>query len=152
MNENRIQQVERLNEAMARLIVMMQEIDDTCVRLSEDISKKELLIVQFVGANGKVIMKDIADYMKIPVSTTTGIVDRLVHKKYLQRIFSEHDRRSISIVLDSLGERTDELMTKMKTAMANRILDDLQNEEANHFIGLLEKVTGNLHKFAPEEV
>ncbi|MEM9921065.1 MAG: MarR family transcriptional regulator [Bacteroidota bacterium] len=139
----------RLVEAMGRLIVMMQEVNDTCLRLSEDISKKELMIVSYVGDNGKVIMREIANYMKIPVSTTTGLVDKLVQKNYLQRQYSESDRRSISIVLDELGVQTHRMMSDMKSEMANKILNDLEDYEANNFINMLEKVTNNLHKYLP---
>ena len=146
---SRKEQSDRLIEAMGRMIVMMQEIDDTCVRMSEDISKKELLIVSFVGDNESVIMREIAEYMHIPVSTTTGIVDKLVQKGYLSRQFSPSDRRSISIVLNELGQQTHKLMDCMKNEMANKIIDDLKEQEANDLIGLLEKVTNNLNKYVP---
>ena len=148
-HENKKEKVERLIEAMGRLIIMMQEVNDTCLRLSEDISKKELMIVSFVGDKDTVIMREIADYMKIPVSTTTGIVDKLVQKGYLSRQFSPTDRRSISIVLDQIGKNTHRLMSDMKLEMADKILDDLEEFEANNFIGMLEKVTNNLHKYVP---
>lgn len=148
-HKNRKQQADRLIEAMGRLIMMMQEVDDTCLRLSEDISKKDLMIVTFVGDNEKVIMREIAEYMDIPVSTTTGLVDKLVQKGYLQRQFSPTDRRSISIVLDVIGKNIHEMMTNMKNEMATKIIDDLKVSEADNFIQMLEKVTSNLHKYVP---
>ena len=42
-HENKKVKAERLIEAMGRLIIMMQEVNDTCLRLSEDISKKDLM-------------------------------------------------------------------------------------------------------------
>ena len=148
-HKSKKEKAERLIEAMGRLIIMMQEVNDTCLRLSEDISKKDLMIVSFVGDNESVIMREIAEYMKIPVSTTTGIVDKLVQKGYLSRQFSPNDRRSISIVLDEIGTNTHRLMSDMKHEMADKILDDLQEFEANNFIEMLEKVTNNLHKYVP---
>ena len=148
-HKSKKEKAERLIEAMGRLIIMMQEVNDTCLRLSEDISKKDLMIVSFVGDNESVIMREIAEYMKIPVSTTTGIVDKLVQKGYLSRQFSPNDRRSISIVLDEIGTNTHRLMSDMKHEMADKILDDLQEFEANNFIEMLEKVTSNLHKYVP---
>ena len=148
-HKNSKKKVNRLIEAMGRLIIMMQEVNDTCLRLSEDISKKDLMIVSFVGDNESVIMREIADYMKIPVSTTTGIVDKLVQKGYLSRQFSPTDRRSISIVLDEIGKNTHLMMSEMKDEMASKILDDLEEFEANNFIEMLEKVTNNLHKYVP---
>ena len=143
-------QVDRLNSAMALLIMMMQEVDDTCVRLSETISKKELVIISFVGDQGKVIMKDIANYAQIPVSTTTGLIDKLVKKGHLKRVFSETNRRSIFIELDKEGQEVYQLMNNMRNEMSNRIIDDLSSEESNTFIHLLEKITSNLHKYTPK--
>ena len=150
-HKNRKMQADRLIEAMGRLIVSMQEVNDTCLRLSEDISKKELMIVSFVGDNERVIMKEIADYMQIPVSTTTGLVDKLVQKGYLSRQFSPTDRRSISILLDEEGKQAYHMMDCMKDELANKILDDLKDSDANQFIKLLEQVTSNLHKYIPFE-
>ncbi len=137
----------RLSEAMVKMIVMMQEVDDTCVQLTEDISKKDMAIIMFVGDNEQVIMKQIADHMSIPVSTTTGLVDKLVKKKYLRRIYSEEDRRSINIGLDSLGDQAHELMMRLRNDMSGKILDDLSDQESTQLILLLEKVTKNLHQY-----
>ena len=134
---------------MGRMIMLMQEIDDTCVQMLEDISKKELMIVIFVGDNERVIMRKIANYLDIPVSTTTGLVDKLVKKSYLCRQFSESDRRSISIVLDKQGKKCYDLMCTMRVDMANRILDDLSSEDSECLIEMLEKVTSNLNKHVP---
>ena len=143
------EQVARLVEAMARLMMKTQEVDDTCVRLSKDIEKRDLMIVCFVGERGRVIMKEIAEYMDIPVSTTTGIVDKLVQKGYLSREFSPTDRRSIQIALSRHGNQTCDMMTKMKHKMAGRMLDDLTDKEGEALITLLEKVTNNLQKHVP---
>lgn len=139
--------VERLSNAMPLLIIMMQEIDDTCVQLMEDVSKKELAIVTFIGDQKQVIMKHIANYAQIPVSTTTGIIDKLVKKRYLKRVFSETNRRSIFIELDKEGKTAYILINKMRQEMSHRIIDDLSEKESEIFISLLEKITGNLNKY-----
>lgn len=145
------EKVERLISTVERLIIKMAEVDDTCVRLCEDIEKRDLAIVGFVGDQGQVIMKAIAEFMDIPVSTTTGIVEKLVKKGYLAREFSPTDRRSIQIVLSNKGKETHQMMNKMRVTMANRMLDDLTDAEGERLIRLMEKVTLNLNKYVPTQ-
>lgn len=139
----------RLSHTIQDMIIKMQEIDDTCVKLSEDISKKELGIITFVGENNNVIMRHIAEYLQVPMSTTTGIVDKLVGKNYLARQHSSEDRRSIQIILTEQGRKTFELLSDLKLKFAQRIMTDLTKEEVNTLVHLMEKITGNLNKYVP---
>ena len=43
------------------MILMMQQIDDTCVQLTETIDKRDLHALAFVGDHSDVKMKDIAE-------------------------------------------------------------------------------------------
>ena len=137
----------RLVNAMGRMLYMMQEVDNTCVVLTKDIDKREMILIAFVGDNDGVIMKDIADFMDIPVSTTTGIVDKLVQRDYLQRVFLPEDRRSIKVVLGNKGIEAHKLLTDMRYKMASRIINDLSKQEYKTFISLLEKITAKLNKY-----
>lgn len=140
----------RLMSALQEMIIKMQEVDDTCVELSEDISKKELGIISFVGDNKNVIMRHIAEYLQVPMSTTTGIVDKLVsNKKYLARQHSSEDRRSIQIILTEKGQEAHNLLSNLRLNMTRRIMADLDDHEVDNLIHLLEKITGNLHKYVP---
>ena len=73
-------QICQFTHCLEALMMKMQEADNTCIELSKDISKRDFAVLTYVGKNHDVIMRDIAAYLGIPVSTTTGVIDKLVEK------------------------------------------------------------------------
>jgi len=138
--------VSRLVGAMEKLFLKMQEVDSTCVMLTQDITKKELSLIAYIGKKEEVIMSEVSEFIVCPMSTTTGVVDKLVNKGYLKRFHSDEDRRTVKVSLTQYGKETFQLVQNMMSKMGNTILTDLNSSEQKHFIELLEKVTLNLDK------
>jgi DNA-binding MarR family transcriptional regulator len=134
------------------MMMKMQEVDNTCVELTKDISKRDFSIIVFLGKNQQVIMREIAEFLQVPLSTTTGIVDKLVESGYLSRFHSNEDRRIIKVGLSSSGKKSFNLLQTSLHNMGKTVLGDLTPTERDQFIGLLGKVTGNLQKHVPEPV
>ena len=137
-------------KVFANLIVRMQEVDDTCVQATQDISKQDLLLVEFVGEGDQVIMRDIAEFLQAPFSTATGIVDKLVQKEYLRRYYSEEDRRTVLVGLTKKGEDLKALFCRMKKEMSTMIGAILSDEEKDQLLSILLKIDG--HFKAAKEV
>ena len=66
---------------------------------------KEFQVVIYVCEQETVMMSEIAEKMKIPMSTATGIVDKLVAKNYLQRKLSPSERSIVLIESDLHARR-----------------------------------------------
>ena len=139
--------VKRLTDAWANVFVKMQEVDSRCVDLTKDIDKQDLHLIGFIGEKGDVIMRDIAEFLDIPFSTATGIVDKLVSKGYLERVHSEYDRRTVLVKLNKLGEQRCAIFNEMKDEMGEFMLKLLSNEEKERLISILEKITLNLRHY-----
>ena len=144
MNEG-TDNVNRLSQSLEKLMLKMQEVDDTCVQLCKDISHQELSLIGYIGIMGEVIMREIAGHLETPLSTATWIVDKLVAKKYLKRYNSIEDRRIVKVGLTNKGQKTYELAQRLKISMGEKILQDLSLKDQSNFILLLEKVTKNLN-------
>ena len=144
--------IERFTGALETMMMKMQEVDNTCVELTKDISKRDFSIIVFIGKNQEVIMREIAEFLQVPLSTTTGIVDKLVESGYLSRFHSNEDRRIIKVGLSSSGKKSFNLLQTSLHNMGKTVLGDLTSSERDQFIGLLDKVTGNLQKHIPEPV
>lgn len=127
-------------KVFANLIVRMQEVDDTCVQATQDISKQDLLLVEFVGEGDQVIMRDIAEFLQAPFSTATGIVDKLVQKEYLRRYYSEEDRRTVLVGLTKKGDDLKALFCRMKKEMSTMIGTILSDEEKDQLLNILLKI------------
>ncbi len=124
------------------MIVKMQEVDNFCVSMTHDISKQDLVLIGYVGTLNNVIMRDVANYLDVPYSTATGIVDKLVQKDYLKRYNSETDRRTVLVCLtEGKGKATFEFFNSKKNEMSARIMSVLEPGEQTQLITLIEKVT-----------
>ena len=133
------------SDVLSRMIVKMQEVDDWCVQATQDITKQDLTLIGFMGGNeGDTIMRDIANYLDVPFSTATGIVEKLVQKGYLRRYNSEDDRRIVLVGLTKKGLETFDLVTTKKREISLRVMDALEEQERSSLIRLFEKITTSL--------
>lgn len=110
------------------------------------LSKTELFTLLQTERNGEIIMSQIADYINIPMSTATGLVERLVKKGYMERARSESDRRVVTIQLTDAGKKITAEIRETIGSYIKLVLDDLTEEEKNILLGLFDKITGILSR------
>ena len=138
--------------AVQDMMVAMKEVDETCAHLLEHISVRELHLVSYVGDHGQVTMSTIAEFLNIPLSTATSIVDRLVENRILQRGVSPTDRRKVLILLDQEGQAAFDLFLQMRIGMSDRMMAMLSTEEVDQFIILIHKINEGMKNLAEAEV
>lgn len=110
------------------------------IQLDLTVSKTELLAMLIVDRYGEVIMSQISDYINAPLSTTTGLVNRLVKNGYLQRERSDEDRRIVAIQLTDKGRN---MMTEFKASIGSymeRINAILSAEERQALFQIFLKI------------
>lgn len=116
------------------------------IQLDLTVSKTELLAMLIVDRYGEVIMSQISDYINSPLSTTTGLVNRLVKNGYLQRERSDEDRRIVAIQLTEQGKC---LITEVKESIGTyleRINAVLSSEERQLLFKIFMKVIDALSR------
>lgn len=106
------------------------------IKLDLSFSKSELFTMLLVDKQGEVIMSQIAEDIHIPMSTATGMVERLVKLGYLMRERSELDRRIVVIKLTDEGKTLINGLKEMVSQYVHRINESLTKEE----ISLLSKI------------
>lgn len=114
------------------------------LQIDMKLSKTELFAMFIVDRYGEVIMSKISDEINVSMSTATGIIDRLVKKKYLKRERSELDRRIVLIMLTEKGQKT---IADLKDTMGNylnRIYETLTDEEIRVLGNVFIKVLNTL--------
>ncbi|MTI46709.1 MAG: MarR family transcriptional regulator [Firmicutes bacterium] len=115
------------------------------------LSKSELFAMLIVDRYGEVIMSKISNEINISMSTASGIVDRLVKKKYLKRERSDLDRRIVLIKLTKKGQNTIETLKKSINKYLNIIYESLTDEEIKVLTNVLIKVMDALSKSNEEK-
>lgn len=123
-------------------IIIPEEIN--AIGLS--ISRLELLSLLLIARLEAMTMSNLAQSMVVPMSTATGIADRLVKKGLLKRGGSEEDRRVVTVSLTEKGHAfVDDLQVHFHDFLG-RVRSVLNEEEFQQAIILLKKVILGLQK------
>lgn len=101
------------------------------------LSKTEIVVLMRVYHHGSNRVSDLAKMADVPASTFTGVIDRLVQKKYLVRINDPEDRRSVLVQgTQELQDTIGKMMEKFNANLAE-ILEPVP-------VGLVQETTDNL--------
>ncbi|AGL00127.1 MarR family winged helix-turn-helix transcriptional regulator [Desulfoscipio gibsoniae] len=125
-----------------RKIVVPEEL----ITLELSISRFELLALMLSEKHQTVTMSNLAQGMSVPMSTATGIVDRLVKKGLLKRGRSEEDRRVVTVSLTDNGKTLVEDLKKHFHDFLNRIRSLITKEEFDMAVQLIRKVVLGFQK------
>jgi DNA-binding MarR family transcriptional regulator len=105
-----------------------------------DYSKSEIFVILYLLKNEESNMSGIAEYIKVPLNTATGIVNRLVKKGLLKRVQNAEDRR---IVLIKLTDKAYNLVNEEKKLIKmyfEKIYSELTEEEIKTALNIFSKV------------
>lgn len=131
-----------MTEVFDQMFVKMQQVSADCMAVTTgDLTKKDLMVIDFVGKESTCIMRDIAEYLNAPVSTLTSMIDKLVRKKQLRRERSEEDRRIVEVMLGDIGKQTFEEFRDSRMTMCRAMLSALEPNEQEEIIRLMGKVS-----------
>ncbi len=114
------------------------------IELDLKFSKSEIFTMLYLDKRKESTMTELVEYINTPMSTATGIVDRLVKNGYVFRDRSEEDRR---IVILRLTEEGSQLITSLKDLLSrylSMIIDDLTEEEKQFMTKIALKIMNNL--------
>jgi DNA-binding MarR family transcriptional regulator len=133
---------------MGRDRPLRDPIAQMCEKLS--LTAPQVHAIMWLGHDGALPMRDLAQRVGISVQTVTGVVDRLEHHGYVQRARDEKDRRVVHVTLTRQGStmfrRLDEQIIR-NLAMGLGVLEPGERET---LFKLVEKVLRGASALAAE--
>ena len=114
--------------------------------VDSSLSKMELVALVLLWRNGETIMSQLADSVNIPMSTATGVVDRLTKKGYVERLIDETNRRIVTVRLTQKGIDTAESMKQTLIKFWTVFTGILTDDEKQAIFTMLVKVVDLLGK------
>jgi MarR family transcriptional regulator, organic hydroperoxide resistance regulator len=114
------------------------------INLDLKFSKFEMFTMMYLDKRNEMTMSELVEYLNSPMSTATGIADRLVKKGYILRDRSESDRRIVILRLTEEGSRLIKNFKDMIAEYLNMILDDLTDEEKKFLVHIILKIVKNM--------
>lgn len=111
----------------------------------EGLSPVDLHVLGIVERWPDVILREIKEYLDVPNSTLTGIVDRLESKGLIERVISTRDRRSYGLALTGKGRALRDEQRQIRREAAARMLAALDSDaERDEFVRLLGKISNGI--------
>ncbi len=141
--------IDRFISGIEGLMLGMQQVDSSCMEAFGQVSKRDFGLLVMLGKNGEMIMREVAEFLQVPMSTATGIVDKLIEKGLVIRDYSSEDRRIVIIRLSKEGQSIYNLLkTKLfeygKVLLAN--FDVVEKEKFIEYLDRASQYTSKLEK------
>jgi DNA-binding MarR family transcriptional regulator len=127
--------VTHFDRAMRRLVLAGNEQD-----VPESFSRSEIAVLDTVGAEGPMTMGEIAGRVRMPLSTATRVVDRLVVRELVQRERPEDNRRVVRVALAPAGHAFYQAALRSRIAGAQHMLQRLTEDERRELVRLFRKI------------
>jgi DNA-binding MarR family transcriptional regulator len=105
-----------------------------------EVSEREVTLLRTLAAEGPMITKDLGGRFHVPVSTMTGLVDRMEKKGLVQRLPGRRDRRSIELEATPAGVLALREHGRGLEAVARGMLDALSERDQQALITILRRV------------
>ena len=108
------------------------------------ITLPQVWVMRFLSRQRECSMRELADYMKMGVSSVTGMVDRLVKQGLANRRRTEKDRRLVYVALTAKGRTiVKEFLGERRETTLN-LFESLSAEERSTYLSILEKLVKKL--------
>jgi DNA-binding MarR family transcriptional regulator len=132
--------VTHLDRAMRQMFLAGDEPQPT----AESFSRSEIAVVDTLGAEGSMAMGELAGRVRMPLSTATRVVDRLVARKIVQRERPEDNRRVVRVALAPPGDAFYQAALSSRIAGAQRMLQRLTEGEQRELVRLFRKIADSI--------
>ncbi len=115
-------------------------------------TKNEMLILLFLHRYSDVNMSGIAEYLKVPLNTATGIVSRMEKKGMVSRVRSARDKRIVTIALADRGQQQIDVVIRTYMDYGQKLLTALSPEELSVVGKVIDKTIDIIQDSSKEEV
>lgn len=130
-------------EELARFIAFLTErFKATEVGFASrlEVSDRELALLRALVADGPMITRALGSRFGVPVSTMTGLVDRMEKKGLLRRVPHRRDRRAIELEATPAGTLALREHARGLEAIARGMLEALGERDQRALLDLLGRV------------
>ena len=131
-----------INELLVQLFNDVIQIEEHSLKngVLSDLSITEIHTIEAIGMYKESTMSEVAQKLKITVSTLTTAINKLIKKGYVERKRIEEDRRVVLVKLTKRGKLAFRLLERFHREMVNTAIDGLNLEEEEILISSLNKI------------
>ena len=134
--KDRVDELRRFIELLSNRFKQTEELFATRLEVSE----RELALLRTLVEEGPMITKALGGRFEVPVSTMTGLVDRMEKKGLVRRVRGRRDRRAIELEATPAGALALKEHARGLEAVARGILEALPERDQEALITILRRV------------
>ena len=145
---------ETLNEMLVNNFHKVKELEKKAMVTDEfsDISCNDMHIIEAIGLGNDSKMGEVAKRLNITVGALTTSMNALVHKGYVARCRSDHDRRVVNVYLLDKGKAAYRHHALFHERMVDNIMAALDPEQLEILAGTLETLMNYFESFDNDEI
>ena len=138
-----------LNEMLVNNFHRVQELEKKALVKDQfsDISCNDMHIIEAIGLGNDSKMGEVAKRLNITVGALTTSMNALVHKGYVARCRSDHDRRVVNVYLLDKGKAAYRHHEIFHERMVDSIMNVLDSEQLEVLAGTLETLMDYFESF-----
>jgi DNA-binding MarR family transcriptional regulator len=103
-------------------------------------SQQELKALAALAQRNTLTMSELAGILKVPLSTATRMIDKLVVKNLVERKHVKHDRRVVQVAFSRKGKRIHQFVIESRFAAARGMLAALHPRDRGVFLQRILKM------------
>jgi DNA-binding MarR family transcriptional regulator len=133
------EQIKRLEELGAILVRGLQLVG-SAGPFGSELSFSQYLILQTLLEKEALRMNELARTLGVSKANVTGLVDRMVRSRFIERMRSDDDRRVVFVTLTPKGRRTVQRMLSTQRKEWRRIMETLRPRDLEIFMNSLDQL------------
>lgn len=139
--------LEKQLEEFHELIIQMKfklNSDDPINLAEHNMTPGQFLTGWILRKHELLTMSELADHLHASLSTATGLIDRLVRNKYVERERVDSDRRLVKIKLTKKGEKIVDELHQIKIRRFRSMLSALSEKDRASYLRIVRRLVEGL--------
>ena len=114
-----------------------QRPDELCRGL---VTPPQFLVLNYLETRGELKMTDLAKLIGVTTAAMTGVVDRIVRRRYAERVFEPTDRRVIKMRPTAKGLALVKKIKEQKKEMVIKLFGRLPQQDREEYLRIITKI------------
>lgn len=138
--ENLIEEQIRRLEELGPILVRGLQLVGSPGPFGGEVSFSQFLILQTLFEKEALRMNELASILGVSKANVTGLVDRMVRARLIERMRSDDDRRVVFVSLSPRGRRVAQRMVNSQRREWRRVMEDIPPHNLDIFLDSLEQL------------
>lgn len=139
-------------EELGPILVRGLQLIGSSTPFGGELSFSQYLILQTLLGKEAMQMNELALTLGVSKANVTGLVDRMVRARLLERMRSDEDRRVVFVTLSAKGHRVAQRLQNAQRKDWKRIMDTLPMQNLDIFMDSLEQLARALLEMPRERI